>query len=214
MYNHQYLKENHRKGIHKYLIAREALEADVFINLPKLKTHNKTGLTGAMKNLVGINGSKEFLPHHRIGGVKQGGDCYPGRSRYKYLAERISDIMNQVQGSKTYQIYRYTNKLLLRTYKMFGFNSDITGGWYGNDTAWRMVLDLNNIFIHGKSDASLSQQPLRKIYSLTDAIIAGDHNGPLLPHPVPLGVEPFLLHLSLRIWFMPLSWALTGSKCP
>jgi uncharacterized protein (DUF362 family) len=30
------------------------LQADVFINLPKPKTHKRAGITGAMKNLVGI----------------------------------------------------------------------------------------------------------------------------------------------------------------
>ena len=33
--------------------------------------------------------------------------------------------------------------------------------------------------------------PQRKIFSLTDAIIAGDRNGPLAPEPVPLGVVTF-----------------------
>ncbi|NLC70008.1 MAG: DUF362 domain-containing protein [Desulfuromonadaceae bacterium] len=35
-------------------IAREALEADVIINLPKLKTHQMMGGTGAIKNLFGV----------------------------------------------------------------------------------------------------------------------------------------------------------------
>jgi len=29
--------KNHRKGIHKYFIAREVINADIIINLPKLK---------------------------------------------------------------------------------------------------------------------------------------------------------------------------------
>lgn len=38
----------------EYLVSREFLEADVAINLPKLKTHALTGMTGAIKNLYGI----------------------------------------------------------------------------------------------------------------------------------------------------------------
>lgn len=191
MYNHRYLAENHKKGVHRYLIAKEPLEADVFINLPKLKTHNKAGLTGALKNLVGINGSKEFLPHHRIGGTKQGGDNYPGKSVYKYIAEKLTDRMNSSDNSYSYQFFRYVAKGMLKTFSILGKNDDISGGWYGNDTVWRMVLDLNKIFIYGNLDGTFSPVPLRKIYSLTDAIIAGDHNGPLYPQPVNLGIITF-----------------------
>ena len=67
------------------------LEADVIINLPKLKTHQKAGITCALKNLIGINGNKEYLPHHRIGGFELGGDCYPGSSDLKRALEFIHD---------------------------------------------------------------------------------------------------------------------------
>ncbi len=39
---------------HHLEVAREALEADVIINLPKLKTHQMMGYTGAVKNLFGL----------------------------------------------------------------------------------------------------------------------------------------------------------------
>lgn len=39
---------------HKLEVAREALDADVIINLPKLKTHQMMGYTGAVKNLFGL----------------------------------------------------------------------------------------------------------------------------------------------------------------
>ncbi|NIQ10345.1 MAG: DUF362 domain-containing protein, partial [Gammaproteobacteria bacterium] len=39
---------------HHLEIAREALEADVIINLPKLKTHQMMGYTGAVKNMFGL----------------------------------------------------------------------------------------------------------------------------------------------------------------
>jgi hypothetical protein len=54
------------------------LSADLVVNLPKLKTHKKTGVTLALKNLVGINGDKNWLPHHSQGSVEKGGDEYPG----------------------------------------------------------------------------------------------------------------------------------------
>lgn len=39
---------------HQLEVSREALEADVIINLPKLKTHQMMGYTGAVKNLFGL----------------------------------------------------------------------------------------------------------------------------------------------------------------
>jgi uncharacterized protein (DUF362 family)/Pyruvate/2-oxoacid:ferredoxin oxidoreductase delta subunit len=39
---------------HNLEVAREALQADVMINLPKLKTHQMMGYTGAVKNLFGL----------------------------------------------------------------------------------------------------------------------------------------------------------------
>ena len=39
---------------HHLEVAREALQTDVIINLPKLKTHQMMGYTGAVKNLFGL----------------------------------------------------------------------------------------------------------------------------------------------------------------
>ena len=74
------MRRTHAPGRHQYLVAREVIEADVIVNLPKLKTHKKAGVTCALKNLIGINGNKEYLPHHRVGGAERGGDCYPAAS--------------------------------------------------------------------------------------------------------------------------------------
>jgi uncharacterized protein (DUF362 family)/Pyruvate/2-oxoacid:ferredoxin oxidoreductase delta subunit len=52
-------------------IAREALEADLIINLPKLKTHQMMGATGAVKNLFGlIVGSRKVNLHLQAGDDK------------------------------------------------------------------------------------------------------------------------------------------------
>ncbi len=53
-----------------YFIARPPLEADLVINLPKLKTHNLTLLTGAVKNLFGtVPGTRKRELHYRAPGV-------------------------------------------------------------------------------------------------------------------------------------------------
>ena len=74
-YDPRLMAKTHAPGRHRYLVSRNVIEADVVINLPKLKTHKKAGITCALKNLIGINGNKEYLPHHRLGGANLGGDC-------------------------------------------------------------------------------------------------------------------------------------------
>jgi uncharacterized protein (DUF362 family) len=68
-----------RAGI-GFLIARDILEADLVVNVPKLKAHKKAGITCCLKNLIGINGNKEYLPHHRKGAAEAGG----GGDNYEY----------------------------------------------------------------------------------------------------------------------------------
>jgi uncharacterized protein (DUF362 family)/Pyruvate/2-oxoacid:ferredoxin oxidoreductase delta subunit len=54
-----------------YFIARPVLEADLVINLPKLKTHSFTLFTGAVKNLFGvIPGNRKREVHVQAPGVK------------------------------------------------------------------------------------------------------------------------------------------------
>jgi len=55
-----------------YFIARPVLEADLVINLPKLKTHILTLYTGAVKNLFGaIPGTRKREVHCRAPGVQE-----------------------------------------------------------------------------------------------------------------------------------------------
>jgi len=64
-YDTSELFSHHHDDIHEYLISGTVMQADCVISVPKLKTHKKTGITVNMKNLVGINGNKNWLPHHR-----------------------------------------------------------------------------------------------------------------------------------------------------
>ncbi|UFS72701.1 DUF362 domain-containing protein [Geomonas sp. RF6] len=189
-YHPDLLSLHHRPGKHEYFVAKEPFEADVVINMPKLKAHKKAGLTGAMKNLVGINGNKEFLPHHRLGGSASGGDCYAGWSLIKRMIERCYDEANRGIGTPQCAKWLKRSGQLQRVQNLIG-NPEIEGGWHGNDTVWRMTLDLNRLLLYGRSDGTLSDTPLRKVYSLTDALIAGEGEGPLAPSPLVLGVLTF-----------------------
>lgn len=186
-YDPRVLNKTHSPGKHQYLLCREAFDADVIISLPKLKTHRKAGITGALKNIVGLIGSKDYLPHHRVGGSALGGDCYPGFGLHKRLVEVSLDIANRRINTPQYKYWSRIGHSLMRLFRRFGA-IDIEGGWKGNDTTWRMVLDLNRILIYGQPNATLSSKPLRNIVSITDGVIAGQGNGPLAPEPVELGV--------------------------
>ena len=72
-YDPRIMGKHHMLGKNEYRIAREVLAADVIISMPKPKTHRKAGITAALKNMVGINASKEYLPHHTLGSKEEGG---------------------------------------------------------------------------------------------------------------------------------------------
>lgn len=188
-YDPEIMSVTHRAGHHKYLIAREVLEADIILNVPKLKCHLKAGITGALKNLVGINGHKEYLPHHRKGGSDSGGDCYPGSHRWKTLAENALDAVNRPRNAPALRRGLAAGVSAARKLvSSVGGDDNLEGSWFGNDTVWRMCLDLNRIVLYGTLDGKLAQSPQRQVVSITDAIIAGEGDGPLRPTPVHAGI--------------------------
>lgn len=189
-YDPDRLAESHHKGMHKYCIAKEVFNYDTIITIPKIKTHQKAGLTNSMKILVGINGDKDYLPHHRIGAVESGGDCYKGKHPLRRMSELILDTANKHIGKWSYRPLSYLSAVLWRLSRPTQ-EQNLAAGWYGNDTVWRMVMDLNLVAQFGKADGSLSQKPQRTLYSLCDGIIGGQGNGPLWPKPLALGVIAF-----------------------
>ncbi len=192
-YNPDRLAESHRLGVHKYCITKELFEADIVISVPKVKTHQKAGITAALKNLVGLNGDKDYLPHHRVGGVDQGGDCYPGKNRFRFWSELAVDFANRHQGTKLYWVGRKVSSALWYM-SLPKKNENLGAAWFGNDTTWRMVLDLNKVAIFGMADGTISESPQRQLFSFCDGVIGGQGDGPLKPEPLPLGIISFSNH--------------------
>ncbi len=184
VYNPDLLEAAHSPGRHRYMIAREILDADVVINLPKLKSHKKACITGALKNLIGINGNKEFLPHHRLGSAAGGGDCYEGNWRLKREAEELLDWVNRRPPGAGPHLAQRLAGVLVRSAKALGADDNMEGSWYGNDTIWRTCLDLQRILRYGRADGTLGETPGRRVITITDAIVAGEGEGPLAPTPV------------------------------
>ncbi len=196
-YDPSRLAESHGPGYHRYCITNELFKSDLVISMPKIKTHQKAGITAALKNIVGLNGDKDYLPHHRKGGVADGGDCYPGTNFLRRRSEQLLDFANTRKGHFSYFIAVRLAALLWR----LSFPTrvhDLNAGWWGNDTTWRMVMDLNNIALYGNADGKIMPEVQRKFYSLCDGIIGGQGNGPLQPDPLNLGVVSFTNHSGMH----------------
>ncbi len=139
---------------------------------------------------MGINGNKEYLPHHRLGGTADSGDCYPGKSRIKAIAESLYDFRNSSASVARSRVVRQALKPLNAILKLRGEDTSLEADLpRGNDTVWRMTLDLNRILIYGKPDGSMSDVPQRKILTRVRMVnIAGQGRGLLAPQPFNLGV--------------------------
>lgn len=65
-----------------YTFSKSLYDADVYISLPKLKTHQKVGATLNLKGLVGSITNKNQLVHWQVGYPEIGGDEYPDKESY------------------------------------------------------------------------------------------------------------------------------------
>ena len=190
-YDTREIRRHQTSGVHEYLISRTVMEADCIINLPKLKTHKKTGITACMKNLVGINGNKNWLPHHRLGTPAQGGDQFADNS-LKHRIERNTMVCFR----SLFPLLGPLRRIMAKPLKFLGTsifgdtntNMIRSGNWYGNDTTWRMVIDLNRILMYADNKGFLQDTPARRIFCIVDGIVGGEGNGPLDPCPKRAGI--------------------------
>jgi uncharacterized protein (DUF362 family) len=187
-YDHRLMAKTHHAGVHQYLIANEVIDADVIINLPKLKTHKKAGITCALKNLIGINGNKEYLPHHRRGGSARGGDNYQGDGAVKRALEYVTDRQNLTSSYAAGMGWHVLFAVLARTSRYQGDRIGMDGSWSGNDTIWRTCLDLNRILLYGRPDGTMADEVQRRVIHVADAVVAGQGDGPLAPDPLEVGI--------------------------
>jgi uncharacterized protein (DUF362 family) len=190
-YDSRVVNEHHRGELQEYLLSGTAIKSDLFINVPKLKTHKKTGITCCLKSLVGINGDKNWLPHHTEGAPSNGGDEFP-RAQFRNDLERsIKNAGRRVAlalpgvGTWAYRKARNSGK------RMLGDSETVVrnGNWHGNDTCWRMALDLNRALRFGAADGTwrTAHEPKRCL-AIVDGIVGGEGNGPLCPDAVASGV--------------------------
>lgn len=187
-YNIEETNKAHDGENNIYSVSRSVIEADVFINLPKLKTHKKAGITCCLKNLVGINTYKNYLPHHSEGNPSQNGDQFKDeRIGTKIEGPVVSFIKQNILKSS---IGVKIMKPFVKTgFKIFGKTEQTirSGNWYGNDTLWRMILDLNKVLFYANTDGTLKKDKwinCKSYIGIVDAIYVGEGNGPLAPDKV------------------------------
>lgn len=149
-----------------YTVAGSLYNADVYISIPKLKTHQKVGATLNLKGQVGAMTRKNQLVHWRIGSPETGGDEYPDRESWE-----------KAQHAKV-------------THR---------GAHPGNDTIWRMVVDLYKSLLTKE----------RKYFTIIDGIMAGEGQGPFCPTSkhanVLIGGFDFLLTDIVAVRYMGLN---------
>ncbi len=203
VYYENVMDDFHSGGHHIYSIPNTLLQADVVISVTKLKTHRKGGVTLSLKNAVGITNEKRSLPHHRVGSPKDGGDAVADNVRLDALLEdRFRDFMLSRPGGRTglrllgSPLRLMATRVVKPLFRRLSPNSPaiVEGDWYGNDTVWRMALDLNRVLLYTDKDGVLRDQPQRRYFSVIDGIIAGEGEGPLFPTPKPCGALLMGLH--------------------
>jgi uncharacterized protein (DUF362 family) len=174
--------EHHQPGIHRYRIANSLLKSDVVINLPKWKTHVKTGLTGAMKNFIGVNCDKAYLPHFRPGSPREGGDEYPDSRAGVWLARLRPWIERVMPGG----LLRSARRTMMASNQRSASPLVFGGAWPGNDTLWRTIHDMVWIAKWLGADGQ-RRVTARPILTILDAVVAGQGDGPLRPEPAAMG---------------------------
>jgi uncharacterized protein (DUF362 family) len=177
---------HHSAGVQEYSIPRTVLEADVVINLPKLKTHKKSGVTLALKSCIGLTNEKYWLPHYTAGTPENDGDEYP---RPPPRAVRLENQLQRLPLPFDHSLIARAPKLTDgRSQNGFLHGFIMEGSWEGNDTIWRTVIDLNQILFYADREGRMTDRPQRRYLAIVDGIIAGEGEGPLASTPRPAGL--------------------------
>jgi uncharacterized protein (DUF362 family) len=201
--------QHHNTSKNEYLISRTILESDVFINLPKMKTHKKAGVSLSLKNLIGINADKSWIAHHRKGSIEDGGDEYDIQPSSFRIRLKLIHYFRQYKLGVIFLTYffspmkRFLSNLKnkLRQSRKFGEvnmgsrsrrggNNVVTeGSWYGNNTIWRTILDINRCLFYADKEGYLriNKNRQRSYLTLIDGIVGMEKEGPLEGVPKEVG---------------------------
>jgi len=182
----------HNEKDNCYDISGSILSCDVFINLPKLKTHKSAGITCALKNLVGTIGNKDCFPHRTVGYVRDGGDdtddsisrAIDSKGGFRSVVRNILKKKNPFINYALLPAHWVYHKIVGDKEKeQVGYD----GGWYMNNTVWRGIVDLNRVILYSDKEGTMQDAPQRRYLCIVDGIVAGEGLGPLHPTPRDFG---------------------------
>ena len=171
--------EMHSDGNHIYGICGSIITSDIIINIPKLKTHKKLGMTLCLKNLVGVTDPRYWLPH------------YTSKNKYycdeydykKPVINTIFKIYSNIGKIKNYGCIQIL-KVKKRSNLSPASKISIKGSNPRNDTIWRTCLDINKIVVYGDRNEKMQAKPQRKVLNFIDGVVGGEGDGPMSPDPV------------------------------
>lgn len=177
----------HNSKTHKYIISKTVLDSDIIINVAKLKTHCKAGVSVALKNMIGIVSTKDCMPHHRPGPPSDG-DAFPDYPAPYYTTSR--KIYRNLRWML--HIHRFPGVKsvinILRKSKILVGQHIEHGNWKGNDTIWRTILDINRIALYADKNGVMQDEPQRKLFCLIDGIIGQHGDAPISGEPIKTGI--------------------------
>jgi hypothetical protein len=165
----------------------------VIVSIPKLKTHKKAGVTLNMKNAIGINSGKEYMPHYRPGQPPRG-DAFPHPPPKDLVNLRKRRLALKRSIARIPFVGRKLNAAIIWLLRDFlnvpppSFDYIEHGDWYGNDTIWRTIIDLNRILLYADCSGKMRETPQRGYFSLVDGIIGSQGEGPMTGFGIPCGV--------------------------
>jgi hypothetical protein len=137
-----------------------------------------------MKNLVGINGNKDWLPHHRKGSIEEGGDEYLHKSLRKRLISKSWDLRWKSKKAIWQKTLHIFERAIHATKRILPYKDNyFEGSWWGNDTISRTIADLNRVVIYSDRQGQLKDTPQRKLLYLADGVICGEGEGPMKTMP-------------------------------
>lgn len=186
-YDPRILAEHHTTGKHEYCISDYVLSADVIINMPKPKSHRKAGATISLKNFVGCNVRKEYLPHHTMGSKNNGGDEYLNSNAIHAFRSMLIDQKNKTRQNFRSNFYKFVIKACSVALGVMG-NRYSEGSWYGNETISKTVLDINKIILYADKAGNMTDKQQRKVLIVADMILSGEGEGPLMPTSKDVGI--------------------------
>jgi len=190
---------HHCGDVQEYMISRTILSADVYIAVPKLKVHKKVGVTLNTKGLVGTATNKNYLVHYTLDTPAKGGDQLPDIVSWRSglfirISSFLTDNLMTHRNVALERLYVFLKRFQRKYLIPFGLGlgeehqKRYGGNWYGNDSAWRMAVDLLKIIYYADQSGILHNNKQRKIFSFIDGIIGGENDGPLHPDPKRCGV--------------------------